>query len=221
MFYCSSARNAPFFETHVKPGDYAVLSKWITRKELIANHVGYTPSNFEALGSVRPSPDWRRSLLPAALYFYSPQQKLVESFLAARFSAQVPNTQRELYKLTIAITERLTPKILDSGSARLNGLIYPTIPMAGNCDNFALHLDFVAESLSFASAEFFLITAVEGMQMKMEILDFATGVSDEGELLWKGRAPQYKLGPGEEAVMTETQAGYVFTRSDGVIIPAE
>src|SRR5258705_3137788 len=40
MFYCSSARNAPFFEVHSQVGDHLVLSEWVTRAKMMVNHVG-------------------------------------------------------------------------------------------------------------------------------------------------------------------------------------
>ena len=48
LFYCSSARNAPFFEVHAQVRDHLVLSECRTTAKMTVNHVGLHPSNFRA-----------------------------------------------------------------------------------------------------------------------------------------------------------------------------
>jgi hypothetical protein len=140
LFYCSSARNAPFFEVHAEVGDQLVLSEWRTKVNLTVNHVGYTRTNFTRLESKRECPNWLKATPPLQT---TEKMRLVDEFFSSFFSIDVRDGQEHLYKATIAMTEKLIPEPTVQGGYRFDGLMYPTIPMNGNCENFALKPDFV------------------------------------------------------------------------------
>lgn len=213
MFYSSSARNAPFFERHAKPGQNVVLSKWRTTERLLVNNVGYTTETFGRLQSTRDCPQWHRGSPPPRLS--SEANVLISEFLASTFSADIPEGSEDRYKLTIAITEKLI------STGMFGGLIYPTIPMNGNADNFALKPKFVSTGLTFVRAEYIAIDSIEGKKMAVRYLDIATDVSDSGRLTWKGRPGQWVKNKGDSLIFTVENGEWVARDHSGNIVEPE
>src|SRR5712664_2383345 len=77
LFYCSTARNAPFFEVHAEVDDELVVSEWRTTTNMAVNHVGYTRSTFAHLRSGRECPDWSK----APEFKPSERMRMVDEFL--------------------------------------------------------------------------------------------------------------------------------------------
>jgi hypothetical protein len=194
MFYCSSARNAPFFEIHAQAGDYLVLSEWRTTCPLLVNHVGYTGPTFGRLQSGRQHPTW--GVKPFDL-LSDPRLDIIDEFLGSLFAVPVPAGQEHLYKATIAVTEKLIPSDIAGGAVDFGGLMYPTIPMNGNCDNFALRPRFVERGLAFVKAEYIAVREVNGMVINFNVLDFANSVDADGALEWKGRLGKWVMNQGD------------------------
>ncbi len=216
MFYCSSARNAPFFEVDSQIGDRLVLSEWKTISHLLVNNIGYSRPNFKALGSNRECPDWSGGKeLKSRL---RDQQRSLTEFLGELFSTNVPDGQEYLYKPTIAITEKYVPADVRLGTVIFDGLLYPTIPMAGSCENFALRPQFVARGLAFVKAEYIVIRDVQGMRVTFDVLNVANAISASGDLHWKGRLPQWQLTcQGAELTFTAENGQWIARRPDGTI----
>ncbi|MFZ5978981.1 MAG: hypothetical protein EO766_09355 [Hydrotalea sp. AMD] len=192
LFYCATMREIPFFELDVKPGDKLVISKWKTATRLLVNNIGYTKEVFKDLSSNRENQEWNKSekLHPEIT---KEENVLVQNFLASRFSQPVPKDKTELYKLTIAIAEK--HYIADI----FQGLLYPTIPMKANGDNFALRPSFIESGgLEFVEAEWIEITKEYDFKYDINVLDWANSVSQKGEVEWKGRLPQWTIPEGEE-----------------------
>ena len=83
VFYCSTARNVPFFELDVKLGDKIVVSKWETTEELLVNNVGYTKTCFFNLKSNRET----QTLGEIKKEVYVPKTNdLVNEFLSQEFT---------------------------------------------------------------------------------------------------------------------------------------
>ena len=175
LFYCSAARNAPFFEVHGQTGDHLVLSEWRTTAKMTVNHIGYTRPTFERLRSTRSAPSWGP---PRPAPLVSDRTRTIDELFSSFFAVDVQGGQEHLYKATIALTEKFIPEPSVEGAFRFDGLMYPTIPMNGNCENFALKLEFVERAVAFVKAEYLVIRQIEGMQMKFDILDFANSICD-------------------------------------------
>ena len=118
---------------------------------------------------------------------------MIDEFFSSFFSVDVQDGQERLYKATIAITEMLIPEPTEQGAFRFDGLMYPTIPMNGNCENFALKSGFIERGVAFVKAEYLTIRQIDGMQMQFDILDFANSVRADGTLDWKGRPGRWVL----------------------------
>jgi hypothetical protein len=212
MFYSSTGRNAPFFECHVEPGQYVALSKWGTTKRLLVNNVAYTADTFGRLKSARECPTWRQER--PGLASKTEANRLVGEFLSSAFSLDVKKEEEYRYKLTIAITEKLIP------SEMFGGLLYPTIPMNGNADNFALKGDFVSSGLAFVRVEYMSVRSVEGMNINIDVLDSATAIDDTGGIEWKGRTGQWNLTKvGEHRVVAENGEWVVRDPSGNTVEP--
>lgn len=216
LFYCSSARNAPFFEVHAQVGDHLVLSEWCTTATMIVNHVGYTHSTFERLRSTRSAPSWG---LPVASSV-SERTRTIDEFFSSFFTVDVQAGQEDLYKTTIAMTEKFIPEPSAEGAFRFDGLMYPTIPMNGNCENFALKSEFVERGMAFEKAEYIIIREIEGMQMKFDALDFCNSVCD-GKLEWKGRPGRWVLEKGEQMLLSVEQGEWIARDLNGNTVPMD
>jgi hypothetical protein len=217
MFYCSLQRNAPFFEVDSQVGDRLVLSEWKKTSHLLVNNVGYSKPNFKALASNRECPDWSggKDLKYPDL---RDQQRPITEFLADLFCMNVPDGREYLYKPTIAIAEKFVPADVRHGAVTFDGLMYPTIPMAGNCENVALRPQFVDRGLAFVKAEYIVVRNVQGTRLTFDVLDFANSVSPSGNLHWKGRPPQWQLSyQGEELTFAAEDGQWVARRPDGTI----
>jgi hypothetical protein len=216
LFYCSSARNAPFFEVHAQVGEHLVLSEWRTTAKMKVNHIGYTRPTFERLGSTRSAPSWRPDKAPP---LSSPRAQTIDELFSSFFIVDVNGGQEYLYKATIALAEILIPKPTAEGAFPFDGLIYPTIPMKGNCDNLALRPEFVERGVEFVKAEYLLIKQIDGMQMNFDILDFANSTCD-GKLEWKGRPGHWVLqGQGQQLQFKAENGEWTARDSSGNIVP--
>ena len=217
VFYCSAARNAPFFEVDAHVGDRLVLASWATTARAVVNNVGYTASTFERLQSSRKCPDWSNGETRRFVE-REEHRAVVNEFLAQLFSAKFSEEEDEYqYKATIAVTEKLVPTDVPEGAARFDGLMYPTIPMAGNCENFALRPEFVSRGLAFVKAEYLLIREVTGMSITFDILDFAVS-ANEGRLEWKGRKPEWVITTGAALTFVADRGQWIARDPDGRVV---
>lgn len=187
VFYCATSENVPFFELDMMPGDRLVVSKWKTTKKLLVNNVGYTESNFSKLNSNRNNQKWRNGK-EEHLETQKEENLIVQDFFAKTFSQSIPKDNVDIYKLTIAIAE--THFLGDL----FNGLLYPTIPMKANADNFAIKPSFInSDGLLFEEVYFIEITEVHDFKYDIKRLDWANSISTSGNIAWKGRVPQWTI----------------------------
>ena len=123
------------------------------------------------------------------------------------------------YKPTIAITELLIPADTPpKGEIRFDGLMYPTIAMAGNCENFALRPEFVTRGLAFVKAEHLVIQENAGRKMRFNVNRVADTASKSGTLNW--RLPKWTVEPGACLAFDLAGNGVLTVRApDGTIVP--
>jgi hypothetical protein len=180
--------NIPLHEVNIQPGEFVALSEWRTTDGLAVNQVGYCTDVFQSLSATRAVPEWGHGRDA------NPNQsiQLVLNFLAKIFTARVPDGAEHLYKPSIAVTELLLSgdeHVRIGGYQGFGGLMYPTMAMHANGDNFALKLDFVNACLSFVKAHFIRVTAVtrDRIYMTWSGIDTANALSPDGTLIWSGR----------------------------------
>ena len=185
LFYCSTAREAPFWELGVKAGDSLVISHWETREPLVVNNVGYHSDVFSNLNSDRTCPNWwHNNELVESLS----ANELIKAFFSQEFAKKIIDGQEHLYKISIAIAEHHFQQNIFSG------LLYPTLAMKANADNLVLKPEVVDSYLKLTKVEYILVEEVfENAHFNVKILDFANSFDSNGLIQWKGRLPQWVL----------------------------
>lgn len=214
VFYCSTARGVPFFELDCIPGNTIAISKWKTVDKLLVNNVGYTDTCFSKLNSNRNNPKYgeikKETEVPTS-------NSLIDDFLTNEFTKVVPVDQEYLYKISIAIAEKLFSDDL------FDGLLYPTIPMRGNADNLAIKPRYLDENkLKIESVEFIRIDSKKDFTFQVTVLDFANSFKGDGSIEWKGRLPQWVLKEkDEELAFTAENGVWVARDKNGNIVEPE
>jgi len=204
VFYGATFRSVVFFEVPNTVGDQLLVSRWRTVKPLLVNHLGYTATVFERLGSGRDKPGWDGENDP--LQGHETSRHVLEQF-GQLFASQ----DTAMYKLTAALAEFFMRPPLE-------GLIYPTIAMNANADNVALKPEWVDSGLEFVGVELVRIDAVRGLKRDITVLDYATA-GDDGVLDWKGRGPNWQLTEhGQELHVSVEQGVYVARDPVGKIV---
>lgn len=218
MFYSSIAREAPFFELDVQPGDHVAISKWRTTKKILVNNVGFASETFRALKSNRTPPTWG----PPHSLTTDLSNQLIAKYFAEEFTRVVSVGQEYLYKISTAIAEKLYIGNVNmavsgdafEGEARFGGLLYPTIAMRANSENVVLLPEFVDRFLELMSVEWVRVDSKEpDFKYKVTVLDYANSFSSTGEIEWKGRGPEWKVHPGQQ-VMVSVENGKFIVRNE-------
>ena len=209
ILYCCTSRQAPFFESRPAEGQTVAIGRWVTTAPLLANHVGYTQSAFNALQSNRQHAGWG----PEPVMHLN---EAVSDFLAETFTTIVPRGSEYRYKLSVAIAEKLFIDDL------FDGLLYPTTAMSANADNFALKLRYANEHMHFQRAEYARIEHVRDFAFDITLLDTATQLGSDGCICWKGRLDQWVLNePGAQLTLTAENGEWVARDIHGSIVQAE
>lgn len=213
-FYCATLENVPFFELGLKEGDKLVVSKWETTRKLLVNNIGYTDLNFKNLHSSRSNIDWGN--YETHIQVGKERNIIIQNFLAEMFSQTIPINKTQLYKLTIAIAEK------HYMGDMFAGLLYPTIPMKANADNFAIKPSIIdTGGLIFKDVYYIEITKVYEFKYDINRLDWANSISNDGEIEWKGRLPVWKLKENGEELKITVQDGKWVARdsNENILIP--
>ena len=222
-FYCSIAREAPFFELNVIPGTHIAVSKWRLREKLWVNNVGYTVDTFNRLNSTRASMPWWQS---SAGVTERPVTKLIHQFLSEQFTREIPDGSEHLYKISIAIAEKHIMNFIHDSydeswplDRRIAGLIYPTVAMRAKSDNVMLLPEFVDLYLELVLAEYIRVDkATSDFKYEITMLDFANSFGSDGAIEWKGRAPHWVLPPGASAQVTVENGKMVARNEKGELL---
>lgn len=210
VFYCSNSGNVTCFELDVKPGDMVAVSKWRIAEPLLLNNVGFTDGVFLGLNANRRNPNYGeiKSLVDVPL-----SNALVDKFLSEEFMKSITAEQRDLYKLPVAIAEKLfMDKMFD-------GLLYPTFAMRGNADNLAIKPTSVEKKLVIRSAEFIQINSQKDFTYNITRLNFAKNFGDDGTIQWKGRPANWKIREqGDELLFSMENGEWIARDAQGNIV---
>lgn len=176
VFYCCGDPRGTFFELDIKPGDTVVLSKWDLVEEIILEPLGYTDEIFSKLDSDRKCP----RVIPEEYLVCNnknPTNKLINKFLNEKFTAIDSNS----YYITVAIAAYFMKK-------QFNGVVYPSIAMMANAENFALTKATAETKLKIASAKWFRVAAVDSINKKYTLipLEYSETFTKDGDIIWGG-----------------------------------
>jgi hypothetical protein len=185
------------------------IARWVTTSELTANHVGYSRTIFSDLGSRRTHAGWGDK--PAEIPGDETNREIAE-FLNRTFGKVIYPGEEHHYKLSVAIAEELfAADVFDA-------LLYPTIPMRANADNFAIKRSYVDSSLKFVKAEFVRIEKIRDAVFDITILDTAKEVTPEGDIVWRGRLDQWSLNNQGDVLVFTDEGKWVARDSSGRIV---
>lgn len=151
LFYCSTARESPFWELGVKAGDSLVISYWETKEPLLVNNVGYHSDVFSDLNSDRTCPNLGDDSEPLEILSAN---ELIKAFFSQEFAKKILDGQEYLYKISIAIAEQHFQQNIFAG------LLYPTLAMKANADNLVLKPEVVDSYLKLTRVEYILVEKV-------------------------------------------------------------
>lgn len=223
MFYCSVAREAPFFELSSQPGDCLAISRWRVAAKLLLNNAGYVSKVLRQVKSNRKGPPvWQK---PNSL-FDRPVNMLIHEFLGEEFAREVPYGAEHEYKLSVAITEKLLGNLtLEApdenmlSDSRFAGIIYPALAMRANSDNLALLPEFVDRFLQLEQVEYIRVdSARDDLKYQVTKLDFANTFGPSGEIEWKGRLPQWQIPSGATVRVGVERGKWVVRNEMGEIV---
>ena len=228
MFYCSGARNSPFFELKVLPSQCVSISKWRTTERAMLSNVGYHQSVFDTLKSNRDAAVYKE-LMPerSATFDADSVNYTVQKFLAEEFAQDVPAGEDYKYKLSAIIAESLLGNVTtEPGKAdlvpykKICGIMYPALAMSANADNIALTPEFVEKFMVLEQVEYLRIDDVIGTQgYRHTSIDFANSFSPDGTIEWKGRPPQWTFANDGSVTAREEDGETIFRNKNGDIIP--
>jgi hypothetical protein len=230
MFYCSGARQPPFFELDVQPGQFISISRWRTTARLLVNNVGYHDAVFKKLQSVRAW-DVYPGIVPALdpSFPTSDTNTMIHQFLAEAFSERIRYGDDHRYKISAAIAERLLGNVTDRRDEakrmvsptlpdyrKFAGIMYPSIAMSCNADNLALTPEFVEEHLALEQVEYLRVDSVSGpLQYKYTAIDFANSFAKDGTINWFGRVQRYTFPINAGVTASEIAGETIWRFPDG------
>lgn len=223
VFYCSGSKEPVLFELpNLSNGDEIILSFWKTTEDMIVNNLGYTEYIFNRMGAKRVLPPWSNikiddtkqkiifseNSIPAEVresIMSQDQNRMFRELMSEVFMHQVNDSDRHHYKLTIALAELHLGEIKDY-SKQFAGIIYPSVRMFANGDNFALKPEIVNGNIEFKKAAHIRINDMSENSFSITNIDAAIELDKDGSLKWLGHLPHWVLNkPFQEAKFTVTE----------------
>lgn len=195
MFYCSSDPAAVFCELHVQPGDAVYLSKWSLTNKFLLNRIA-------AQDDGGPS---------------TAVKEIISTYFETKFSQPVHDTYSSQYKITSAISEKLSTGNVIGGTIPFGGLTYPSVAHPNRSENIAVQPHIVDECLRLDYVEELLVTAVDGYTISYDRKDFSSNFED-GKINWAGSPMKWTLPPDSTLIMTVEADGWVARDERGNIV---
>ncbi|MFI4957383.1 MAG: hypothetical protein ACHQAX_09285 [Gammaproteobacteria bacterium] len=195
VFYCSKDPRPTFFELELSPGDTVVLSEWHLTSDIWVSNIGYTSEVFTRLGSDRYCPN----LTPSDQRHpreASRSNIRIEEFLKEKFTEHVAPGNEHLYKLTAVIAGNLlTP---DPENIFKLGLMYPSLAMHGNADNYALNPDLADKHLQIKRAWWLKVDEANPTEnfYTYSLLEYADSFSGD-QINWRSFSSQEQEALGQ------------------------
>lgn len=201
MFYASADSAAIFAEISAKPGDKIYLSKWVVDTEFIA---------------FRIPPDTSDDVLSDPVF------SRLETFFETRFSQPIHRVFSDQYKITAAISEKLSTGavIWDNGitdGRPFGAVIYPSVAHPSRSDNIAIQPNVARDCLRLQDVR--EIKVIENLDNSWvtQWTDFCADFSQE-KIHWTGRGPKWSVNPGGFLTFTAENHEWVARNQDGTIV---
>ena len=176
-FYCSGDPAATFFELNAQPGDTVVLSKWIRKDEISIFPIGYSSETFKRLNSNRSCPSIVPSIKKHPNEFKNTNRK-INIFLDEKFTEVISPGNECQYIITAVIAEEFLMM------QPCSGIVYPTIAMEANAENFALTPELVDQYLQLESVRWYRVDEAKNFSYTLTLLACSNSFTDE-MIEWK------------------------------------
>lgn len=200
IFYGSTSIQAIFHELNLESGDKVALSKWKSKVPLLFNNVGYTKLCFKKLRSKRLPPSW--SEIKENDSDFDKVNKEIREYFSQEFTKDVKKGEEHLYKISVAIAEKHFHDKL------FHGLLYPSIAMLAEADNFALKPEVVDRDLTIERVKFVeVFKETSKLEYQVINLDSADNFAEDGEIKWKG--------PPQKWILDKTNSTFLFKVENG------
>ena len=204
VFYCSGSKEPIYLELpNLSEGHEIILSIWKTTEPMILNNIGYTDYIFNQIGAKRVAPSWSVFKIDdynqvITLYENSlsdeererllshEENRTLRELMSKEYMREVHDSERYHYKLTTALAELHLGKI-NNYDQQFAGILYPSVKMLANADNFALNPDFVDQHIKFKKNIHIRVTNRDGNSISINIIDEAFELNNDNSLKWLGR----------------------------------
>jgi len=195
MFYCSVDPSAVYYELGVRPGDKVYVSKWSVLQDFFLNRIAPRDEDEtdDLVGGV------------------------VLTFFETKFSQPIHETYSSQYKITSAISEKMTSGKLMDEHRILGGLTYPSVTHPNRSENVAIRAAVVDQFLHLDYVEEILIADVQGKNISYTCTDFSSKF-DGGNIVWTGKPLHWTMAPGAMLTVKAESDGWVARDENGNIV---
>lgn len=207
MFYAAADPACIYWELGAEVGDRLVIVEHKTTARLVMNRIGYTASTFARLKSERAVPNYGE----LAVGQYTEQYSLIEDFVSEIFCAR----GEQAYTLSAAIAEKMM------AADEIHGLLYPTIPVWGNADNFALKPSAADTLLEPVHIELVEVAELQEKEGESTRIDEANTFGADGSINWLNPPERWTLQPGEGLIYQNVDGRVTMRNLQGEIVPPE
>ncbi|MFC3939197.1 RES domain-containing protein [Pseudomonas gingeri] len=201
MFYASVDIAAVFSELNAEVGDIVYLSSWIVDREFFCFRI--PPGAGEGMEE-----DFAFSK--------------IETFFETRFAQPIHETFSAQYKLTAAITEKLStgnvlglPELIKGRP--FGAVIYPSVAHTSRSDNIAIQTSVAQSCLRLSDVRAIEVTERQADSHTVREIDFSSDFEDE-HIKWLGRPRQWTLNSMGTFNFTVENGMWVARTEDGTVI---
>ncbi|XVJ47482.1 hypothetical protein ACDZ94_00590 [Pseudomonas sp. UBT] len=201
MFYASVDIAAVFSELNADVGNIVYLSSWIVDREFFYFRI--PPGAGEGMED-------------------DVAFSKIETFFETRFAQPVHETFSAQYKLTSAITEKLSTGNVLGPPEQLKGrplgaVVYPSVAHTSRSDNIAIQTLVAQSCLRLSDVREMEVMERQAESLTVREINFSSNFEDE-HIKWLGRPRQWTLNSMETLSFTVENGAWVARTEDGTII---
>lgn len=174
-------------------GEFFAVSAWLTKREMLFHHLGYSRETFDAYKAKRNLPFFAQATAE------SERNRLLREWQARVFTQHVPRGREELYRLPISLKDFAMSAIkqLDPNAPQIvSGVVYPSVAFHLLGDNVAILPSEVDQHMALFEVILLTLDGVNQLteadgsistDMRMKPYDHARPDA-QGNLIWVKRA---------------------------------
>lgn len=203
MFYGAFHLFTCLIECGWRVGEFFAVSAWLTKREMLFHHLGYSRETLNAFKAKRDLPFFAQETAE------SDRNRLLREWQARVFTQHVPHGQEELYRLPISLKDFAMSAIkqLDPNAPQIvSGVVYPSVAFHLLGDNVAILPSEVDQHMALFEVILLTLDGVNQLtgadgsistDMRMKPYDHARPDA-QGNLIW-GQKSQVLFPEGVDA----------------------